>query len=271
MNSVINLVEKTVIVYEKEGAKQLVKKGFTFFPKLGKKSLFKLLIGTNVLSGPFCGMKYIDKSNGSAFFPKILGCYEKEISPMVENTINSNYRYLIDIGCAEGYYAVGFAYRRKSKNPCCVFAYDINKKALFNLQKLAELNNVNNFIKTNGICTHEELNQFNKYKGEPIFLICDIEGAEKELIDPSKAPVLLDFDMLIEVHDIRKEDPVIEKTLRNRFQNTHKISIIKCRKRTEADLKELNNISYWKRKLIGISYINEGRDYATDWMLLQKL
>jgi len=40
---------------------------------------------------------------------KILGCYEAEITPAVEEAISRNYRTMLDVGCAEGYYAVGLA------------------------------------------------------------------------------------------------------------------------------------------------------------------
>ena len=38
-------------------------------------------IGTNIINGPFKGMKYISESVGSCHMPKILGIYENEIIP----------------------------------------------------------------------------------------------------------------------------------------------------------------------------------------------
>ncbi|MBT8196145.1 MAG: hypothetical protein KJO64_06945, partial [Bacteroidia bacterium] len=59
-----------------------------------------------VLNGPFKGLKYSsDNSFGSAFYPKLLGVYEKELHVVFNQIQNNNYSEIIDVGCAEGYYA----------------------------------------------------------------------------------------------------------------------------------------------------------------------
>jgi hypothetical protein len=65
-------------------------------------------IGTNIINGPFKGMKYISESVGSCHMPKILGIYENEIYPTLLNFL-SNSDLFVDIGAGEGYYAVGSA------------------------------------------------------------------------------------------------------------------------------------------------------------------
>ena len=72
-------------------------------------------IGTNIINGPFKGMKYISESVGSCHMPKILGIYENEIYPILLNFL-SNSDLFVDIGAAEGYYAVGCAKKETYPN-----------------------------------------------------------------------------------------------------------------------------------------------------------
>ena len=67
--------------------------------------------GGRVRSGPFAGMRYVDTSVGSCFIPKLLGTYECELASKVEWICRQQPKLIIDIGAAEGYYAIGLAIR----------------------------------------------------------------------------------------------------------------------------------------------------------------
>jgi len=68
-----------------------------------------------------------------------LGCYEHELHPHVERLIGRTFDALLNIGCADGYYAVGLA-RRMPGAP--VFAHDLNPKAQTGCREVAALNGV---------------------------------------------------------------------------------------------------------------------------------
>ncbi len=168
--------------------------------------------------GPFKGMKYIHRSNGSALLPKILGSYEEPIHEWVNSVIvQKKYVKILDIGAAEGYYAVGFALKFPD---AVVLAYDTNPNANTLLQELAVLNGVTN-ISSKSICDFGELK---KECGRGTFIFCDIEGAEAGLLDPVTVPEILYTDLLVEVHDCFR--PGITDQLIARFLDTHKISLI---------------------------------------------
>jgi len=77
-----------------------------------------------VLNGPFKGIKYIDLSIGSKILPKLAGSYEEPIHKWINEIIEKNcYSTIINVGCAEGYYAVGFS---KAISKTKVLAFDIN-------------------------------------------------------------------------------------------------------------------------------------------------
>jgi SAM-dependent methyltransferase len=170
-----------------------------------------------VHNGPFHGLKYITRSSGSAFLPKIMGSYEEPIHEWIDQVIRQSYDLIIDVGCAEGYYTTGFA----SKAPDTkVVAYDIDTEAIQNAKELAMLNQVHN-IEFKSECTHSELNSLCK---ENTLVFCDIEGFENMLLDPEKVPNLKHADMIIECHDFLIEGTT--ELLVSRFIKTHRIRII---------------------------------------------
>lgn len=170
-----------------------------------------------VRNGPFKGMLYIKNSVGSQLLPKILGSYEEPIQHWIKKIINKNYDKILDIGCAEGYYAVGFA---RSCLETEIFAHDINPDAILLAQKLAKLNNISN-IHFKNECNHEELE---KQCDKNVFVFCDIEGNEKDLLDLNKVPNLERVDLLVEAHDWLV--PNITDLLVKRFYYSHKIHIV---------------------------------------------
>lgn len=171
-----------------------------------------------VHNGPFKGMKYIDKSSGSAFLPKILGSYEEPIQKWVDHIISEKkYKTILDIGCAEGYYAVGFALNMPESE---IIAFDLNPEARNKVEIMININNVVN-VKVKDNCSFDEL-QLNSKKGTLVF--CDIEGAEEILLDPERVPNLLKVDILVESHDCIV--PGITELLINRFYKTHVIETV---------------------------------------------
>src|SRR5712672_3591091 len=66
-----------------------------------------------VQQGPFRGMRYIDRALCSTLVPKWLGIYEREVGGCIEEAITLPFQTVVDIGAAEGYYAVGLALRMR--------------------------------------------------------------------------------------------------------------------------------------------------------------
>ena len=170
-----------------------------------------------VRNGPFKGMLYIENSAGSQLLPKILGSYEEPIQHWIEKIINKKYDKILDLGCAEGYYAVGFARNCLETE---ILAYDINPYAILLAQKLAKINNISN-IHFKNECNYEELG---KQCDKNVLVFCDIEGNEKDLLDLNKVPNLEQVDLLVETHDCFV--PGITDLLIKRFYYSHKIHIV---------------------------------------------
>lgn len=226
---------------------------FQYKDKIVGNDIVERLFSTKtVLEGPFKGMVYPELAAvGSTIYPKLLGSYESELHPVIELIISENYKQLIDIGCAEGYYAVGFAIRCPKLQ---VFAFDVNEEALLLCSKMAELNNVNAQIKNGTFCSTQTLKEFN-YTSKTLIL-CDCEGYESKLFNDDSIAILSNSDLLIEVHDVIKYD--IGSKLIKLFSDTHHINIIK-------------SINDFKKPYIYSSMYLEGLNYDEKYGLLAEL
>jgi hypothetical protein len=172
-----------------------------------------------VLSGPFKGMRYGDFSHNSALIPKLLGTYEAELQGWVGEALAADYDAVINIGCAEGYYAVGFAFAHPTIE---VVAFDTSSAALDMLSKLATLNGLQDRLRVADAQTPAELETLLRQYKRPL-LVIDIEGAEDDLLDIRRAPSLLSADMIIETHDGYNFG--VTRRLIERFWPTHRFEI----------------------------------------------
>jgi hypothetical protein len=172
-----------------------------------------------VLSGPFRGMRYGDFSYNSALIPKLLGTYEADLHGWVGEALAAGYDAVINIGCAEGYYAVGFAFA----NPTIeVVAFDTSSAAIDMLMKLATLNGLQDRVRIADAHTAAELEVLLRRYRRPLLFI-DIEGAEDELLDLRRAPSLAAADMIIETHDGYNFG--VTRRLIERFWPSHRFEI----------------------------------------------
>jgi ribosomal protein L11 methylase PrmA len=214
-----------------------------------------------VLHGPFAGMKYPQGGSafGSMYFPKILGSYEREIQEWIFEALQNKYDLVIDIGCAEGYYAVGFA---SSSQQFKVVACDSDHKALKATKKMAKVNGVGGQISCIRPCTPRDLQ--NLVSGRKCLIISDCEGYEKQLFDTEVVAELVRSDVIIETHESAGID--IHDNLRRAFTGTHSIEIMSSipdkEKVTSYDYKELCGLDGSLRNLI----LEEKRKRVMVWM-----
>lgn len=175
--------------------------------------------GPQILSGPFAGMTFVRNVAEGCCVPKLLGCYEQELHPYLEQAIARDYAHVLNIGVAEGYYAVGLA-RRMPKAK--VFAFDIDENAQRTCAEVAKANGVAERVRVGGLFRGED---FASFATERTLLVCDIEGAEKALLDPRAYPALRKMDVIVELHDCI--EPGLSATIPERFAATHDITLVK--------------------------------------------
>lgn len=227
-----------------------------------REALDRLAADLTVRRGPFQGMRYPERTAvGSSFAPKLIGCYERELHPLFERIVNRPYRTIIDVGCAEGYYAVGLALRIPQAT---VHAYDTDPLARSQCRKMAELNGVAGRVIVGETFTPGDLVKFD-FRG-PGLIICDCEGYEKELFSQAAVDRLVDQDVLIEAHDFF--DPEITPQLKARFAPTHDVEAIPSvddyHKSRAYDYPELQGYSIDLRRIL----LGEYRTANMEWLFM---
>ncbi len=170
-----------------------------------------------VLAGPFQDMRYFNEVTWGSLIPKWVGTYEMELHPWIRRMVERPPRIVIDVGCAEGFYAVGLARLLPGVQ---VFAFEIDFISRRQLRKLSNLNGVADQIRIGGWCSHRELERWTA--GGDALLIADIEGHETLLLDPVACPSLATARILVELHPVcgrTLEDT--SRELKARFAGTH--------------------------------------------------
>jgi hypothetical protein len=213
--------------------------------------------GLVVQAGPFRGMRYLGRSHGSALLPKLVGSYEADLHPVLRRAIARGPARVIDVGCAEGYYAVGLALRL----PGATYAFDIAAGARLACRELAALNGVADRVVIDGECTAARLNEL---AGPGALVVCDIEGAEVELLDPARAPRLRQADLLIEAHDDLRLDVEVTPTLLARFRDSHDVTRVRLRQRDPAAFAALAFLAPGSQRLA----LHEDRLPGQEWLFL---
>jgi SAM-dependent methyltransferase len=218
-----------------------------------------------VRHGPFRGMKYpANKSVGSVLVPKLLGSYERELHPLLERLRARNYTEIVDIGCAEGFYAVGLA--RMFPN-AKIFAYDTSPEAIRLCRLMARENGVDNRLTMGAFCDATTLQ--NLALTHRALVVSDCEGYEKQLFTSETVRRLAAHDVLIEVHDM--VDIEISNHLRAVFKETHQLevasSVDDIRKAQTYDYPELAPFTLAERKVL----LAEWRATTMDWFYFSPL
>lgn len=181
--------------------------------------------GGVVKRGPFAGLVFPFVSPDAA--AKCVGSYECELHDEVSRIISAGYTSILNVGCAEGFYAVGLA---RAMPEAVVHAHDTSPEALVLCRELAEANGLEvGRLSYGGEVTHKVLNDL---AGPGVLVLADIEGGEALLLDPVAAPRLADADMLVELHETAV--PGVETLLRQRFAQTHTIREIDSTSRRDG-------------------------------------
>lgn len=171
--------------------------------------------GTVIAGGLFAGMDYLPEAAEGALMPRLLGVYEAELHPHLAAFAAAGLDCVIDVGCAEGYYAVGLA---RLMPGVTVYAHDIDENARTACAALAAKNGVAKRVIVGGEFPPDG---FEAFAGQRVLVMVDAEGAETEILQPALSPALAGMTIVVETHDLYREGALA--TMLERFGATHDI------------------------------------------------
>lgn len=213
--------------------------------------------GVTVFQGPFAGMTYLDQSTEGALVARLLGCYEAELHPHLAAIAGEGLDCVIDVGCAEGYYAVGLA---RLLPAITVHAHDISDVAREACADLAARNGVTDRVIIGGEFKPQD---FEAFAGQRVLVLVDAEGAELDVLRPDLSPALANMKLVVETHDVFR--PGALQTLIERFSPTHDIIRVDSRGKTLEFPGWLAGLSDLDRLLATW----EWREQPTPWLVMR--
>lgn len=212
----------------------------------------------SVLRGPFAGLEYPPElATGSGdLVAKLTGTYELELHDVISEWIERGAAHVVNVGAAEGFYAVGLA---RAIPAASVIAYDIDDDMRARCRSLAVANGVADRVLIKQECTAADLEALPRHG---TVLLFDCEGCETQLLDPAPAPVLRALEILVELHDF--VDSTISSTIQERFKASHVVTVINSRSRADVVPPELEQLPRRER----LTLIGERRPAAMRWARL---
>jgi hypothetical protein len=214
-----------------------------------------------VKHGVFAGMRYPELAAcGSSLPPKLLGSYERELQPTLDALCREAYTDIVNVGCGEGYYAVGLALRIPTAE---VHAFDIDDEAIRLSRAMATLNGVQDRVHVAQRFDEQALRGI-RFTGRGLIL-ADCEGCERDVFTAGVLDVLAGLDLVIEVHDFL--DLTLSGDLRRLLSDTHAITAIESlddiRKAQTYDYPELAPFDLdVRREMVG-----EFRPAIMEWLV----
>jgi len=216
--------------------------------------------GDRVASGPFRGMRL---ATASGWPPYLVGTQELELHGTIERLVAEPFDRVVNVGMADGYYAVGFALRMPR---ALVVGFEMVDDLRAKAQEAARANGVGDRLTVHGVCTPGSLSEALVGSRRPLVVI-DVEGAEAELLDPVAVPALAHTTILVETHDLFR--PGVSQLLRERFARTHRVETHSSRDRTLDDLPP--DFLRWTRRAApraSRTLMAEFRGASQEWLVL---
>ena len=134
----------------------------------------------------------------SDLFSMLLGCYELEIVDALHDPKFLGRSHFVDIGAADGYYAVGCLRNGRFKTADCFELTEVGRETI---ARNAERNGNAEQIRIFGVADTTLPSQLETIDWSDTVVLCDIEGGELDLLDEAFLSALKGAMILIEFHN----------------------------------------------------------------------
>ena len=226
------------------------------------RSLFDLCSGI-VRYGPLKGY-VLDKDTmwgQGDLAAKLLGTYEKEVLQSIVQK-RPQYSTLVNLGAADGYYGVGTVKAGLFHKSIC---YEVSEKGRSKIATAAKTNDVADKVAVTGIATADFASDLSKLGVDlkQCAVLCDIEGAEFEILSSTSIEQLRHSFLLIELHDFMIENGERKKqALIDTLSEYFSVSALTTQARDLSPFPELDHFADNDRWLM----CSEGRPRRMSWL-----
>ena len=230
------------------------------------KVLNKIILehGYQVAYGAFKGMKlskniYWSKND---LITHILGVYEKHVlKKIIEFSKKGNYPF-IDIGAADGYFAIGMAFSETFKK---IYAFEIDEEGRRSLNRNIENNLCKGKVVVDIEANFENLKEIIDKNKSAVILI-DIEGSEFDLLDNKLLKLLSNCYIVCELHPALSTNGFEKQNkLINNVKAFFDVSIIQRESYCPNKFSELSEFTDEERLIA----FGEGRENNMNWLILE--
>lgn len=187
----------------------------------------------------------------------MLGTYECELFPAIGAALAAQPDIIINVGSAEGYYAIGLT---RAAPHLRVYAFDISDLAQRTCLMNARDNGVADRIIRAGKCDPSELVALLNNHKRP-FVLMDCEGAELDLLTGS-SEALRYSTVLVECHDFIV--PGVTDGLKSVFCRSHSVMVIQQGGRNPHSIRAIQDWGEPDRWII----LSERRPVRMHWLYI---
>lgn len=222
---------------------------------------------SKVMSGKYKSTHLENKSHWSKFdyATKLLGLYEEQIQNLiVDIQKKNNLKSLINIGCGDGYHALGLVKNKFFNKSIC---YEISLEARNILEANVKKNNLyDKFIIRKEANIDQIKKDLQKLKSEETLFLIDIEGNEFTLLKDENLNFLKKSFLIIEDHNFLIKDNELKEKFYSSLHKYFNVKFIENGTRNPFIIQNdfLDQLNDDSRFLL----LSEGRSQKMGWIFL---
>lgn len=217
--------------------------------------------------GPFVGMQISQSSwwGKTDLASKILGFYEAEVLAVLSGVDKTQYRHFVDLGAADGYYAIGAIYADLFED---AYAFEMSDQGQEVIRANAKLNGVSKRVHVYGVADENFDQQIPDVSLAQTVMLIDIEGGEFDLLDALLLQKLKRSLLVIELHEFMVDNGSAKlAALIKRLEPLYKLTWLKTGARDLSNFDALESFNDTDRWLL----CSEGRMRLQKWVICEPL
>ena len=194
---------------------------------------------------------------------KILGFYELEVLNVLSQVDRSRYRYFVDLGAADGYYAIGAMRAGVFQKTFC---FEMSGRGREVIRANAALNNVSESVAVFGYADQRFYESLPEVQLSATVILIDIEGGEFDLLTDELLFRLKDSMLVIELHEFMVDDGSAKlKRLVDKLEKIYKLKWLTTGARDLSGFESLNVLNDTDRWLL----CSESRAQRMKWVVCE--